>query len=166
MVADFGGGVGDNLAGLPPDADSMRRCRPVKNRFLPTQEWSAWGRGIVGGFWRRCGRQFGNSAIRRRQRTTIPKYTYTLPFPPTDNNAPKYAHTLPSTTRPFLRRQESILTICRQRRRQFRRRCRPVKNRFLPTQEWSVGGRGIVGGFGLGDNLTGIRRFAAAAIYI
>ena len=104
-------------------------------------------RGIVGEFWVVCGRQlggFGNSAtakaIRQRQRTTMPKYT----------------HTLPSLTRPFLRKQESILTMCRQRRRQFRRRCRPVKNRFLPTQEWSTGGRGIVGDFWhyAGDNLA------------
>ena len=30
-------------------------------RFLPSQEWSCGGRGIVGGFWRLCVRQFGGS---------------------------------------------------------------------------------------------------------
>ena len=107
-------------------------------RFLPSQEWSAWGRGIVGDFWHCAGDNLADSAIRRRQRTTIPKY----------------AHTLPSPGRPFLRRQESHNCVP-PTAASLRRRCRPMAMRFLPTQEWSSGER---------ENRGRIRRIVWATI--
>ena len=60
----------------------------------------------------------------------------------------------------------NLLAAGNRRWRQIERRCRPVKNRFLPTQEWSAGGLWFVGGFGDGvcDNLSGCR-FAAFLLY-
>ena len=108
-----------------------RRWRQMKERFLPSQEWSTWGLWFVGGFW----------YCRRRQ---IVKLSPAL--------SPKSADNSPYTSRPFLRRQEShsvvsaqlpnpppipippedhscegrnLTIVCRQRRRKLRRRCRP-----------------------------------------
>ena len=57
----------------------LRKLQATICRFLPTQEWSSGGRKYAGRIWR----QFADS--------------------------PKYAPDSPSPTRPFLRRQESIL---------------------------------------------------------
>ena len=81
-----------------PPPKRRRRWRHVAMRFLPSQEWSTWGRGIVGGFWRLCVRQFCG-------------------FCGGGDNLANSAMDSRYPTGPFLRRQESILTMCRQRRR-------------------------------------------------
>ena len=59
-------------------------------------------------------------------------------------NKAKIHPQLPFPTGPFLRRQES-LSHGRHRRLNLRRRWRHMVVRFLPTQEWSVGGTGGCG---------------------
>ena len=61
---------------------------------------------------------------------------------------PKFTHNFPYTSRPFLRKQES-LSHGRHRRLNLRRRWRHMVVRFLPTQEWSAGGRECIGEYGI-----------------
>ena len=66
---------------------------------------------------------------------------------------PKSTNNLPYTSRPFLRRQESIQTWAASPPK-LRRLWRHTIVRFLPTQEWSSVGRKCAGIFG-GENAGG-----------
>ena len=115
---------GDHSCGIE------RRCRPVKNRFLPTQEWSAIIFTIVGGLGFGCGRQFGELANWRQQQC---QNTPTHSRPPTDHSC--VGRNL------FFYRAASPPNR--------RRRWRHTVVRFLPTQEWSCGGRECIGEYGI-----------------
>ena len=167
-------------------------------RFLPSQEWSTCVQRIVGEF----GDCVGDNLCGERRQCHIHRY---IPVPPVDhscvgrnlffNRRQRRSILAAMPNPPVIPRPpvdhscvgRNLTIMCRQRRRQFRRRaktmpyspidsrppvdhscvgrnltivCRPVKNRFLPSQEWSTCVQRIVGEFGdcVGDNLCGERR--------
>ena len=64
------------------------------------------------------------------------------------HNSPQYAPFPSLSPGPFLRKQESHNHLPPSAA-SLRRQCRPVKNRFLPTQEWATGGRESIGEYGI-----------------
>ena len=136
-------GISQTWAASPPKR--RRRWRQMKERFLPSQEWSCGGRGICGRIWRgNCGHILSLSPPPNYQivARTVAKN------PP---HTPVHPQTIPA--------KAGISQSCAANGGVIKAAMPPMAMRFLPTQEWSVGGRGIVGGFC-------VLLSAAVAIYI